>query len=163
MVLSLVCCSRASCLRAIYISCFLLHSSFHLPFSTTKMTSSMSVGSNDGALSSPSIRRPITPAGHKNKHTNWQETVTERLPSFNHHVISMEPPQQQVVRPVALPGVADIFSPEIFQIVLHNPTTSHQLLKYSQSRFCGENMEFLDKVPLPFLTNIPTRAKTQLN
>ena len=45
-------------------------------------------------------------------------------------------------------GVADFFSPEIFQIVLHNPTTSHQLLKFSQSRFCGENMEFLDKVDL---------------
>lgn len=45
-------------------------------------------------------------------------------------------------------GVADFFSPEIFQIVLHNPTTSHQLLKFSQSRFCGENMEFLDKVRL---------------
>lgn len=46
-------------------------------------------------------------------------------------------------------GVADFFSPEIFQIVLHNPTTSHQLLKFSQSRFCGENMEFLEKVGEP--------------
>ena len=46
-------------------------------------------------------------------------------------------------------GVADFFSPEIFQIVLHNPTTSHQLLQFSQSRFCGENMEFLEKVRIP--------------
>ncbi|KAJ9610043.1 hypothetical protein H2200_006373 [Cladophialophora chaetospira] len=40
----------------------------------------------------------------------------------------------------------DFFAPEVFQVVLHNPTTSHQLLKFSQSRLCGENMEFLDKV-----------------
>ena len=40
----------------------------------------------------------------------------------------------------------DFFSPEVFQIVLHNPTTAHQLLRFSQTRFCGENMEFLDKV-----------------
>jgi hypothetical protein len=40
----------------------------------------------------------------------------------------------------------DFFSSEIFQTVLHNPTTSHQLLKFSQSRLCGENLEFLEKV-----------------
>ena len=40
----------------------------------------------------------------------------------------------------------DFFAPEVFQTVLHNPTTSHQLLKFSQSRLCGENMEFLEKV-----------------
>ena len=40
----------------------------------------------------------------------------------------------------------DFFTSEVFQIVLHNPTTAHQLLKFSQSRLCGENMEFLDKV-----------------
>ena len=40
----------------------------------------------------------------------------------------------------------DFFAPEVFQVVLHNPTTSHQLTKFSQSRLCGENMEFLDKV-----------------
>ena len=40
----------------------------------------------------------------------------------------------------------DFFAPEVFQVVLHNPTTSHQLLKFSQSRLCGENMEFLEKV-----------------
>ena len=42
--------------------------------------------------------------------------------------------------------VADFFNPEIFQVVLHNPTTSYQMLRFSQSRFCGENMEFLEKV-----------------
>lgn len=47
---------------------------------------------------------------------------------------------------VGATGLADFFSAEVFQIVLHNPTTAHQLLKFSQSRFCGENMEFLEKV-----------------
>ena len=111
------------------------------------MPPSVDVESNEGAPFSPSsFRRPVTPAEPKNKHANWQEVITEGRPSFNHDIVSMEPMQQQVARPVVLPGVADIFSPEIFQIVLHNPTTSHQLLRYSQSRFCGENMEFLDKV-----------------
>ncbi|KAL9127103.1 MAG: hypothetical protein Q9217_003953 [Psora testacea] len=43
-------------------------------------------------------------------------------------------------------GLADFFSQEVFQIVLHNPTTAHRLLKFSQARMCGENMEFLEKV-----------------
>ena len=43
-------------------------------------------------------------------------------------------------------GLADFFSLEVFQIVLHNPTTAHQMLKFSQSRMCGEHMEFLEKV-----------------
>jgi phototropin len=44
--------------------------------------------------------------------------------------------------------IADFFSPEVFQIVLHNPATAHQLLKFSQARMCGENMEFLERVCL---------------
>lgn len=43
-------------------------------------------------------------------------------------------------------GLADFFSSEVFQIVLHNPTTAHRLSKFSQARMCGENMEFLEKV-----------------
>lgn len=43
-------------------------------------------------------------------------------------------------------ALADFFSQEVFQIVLHNPTTAHRLLKFSQARMCGENMEFLEKV-----------------
>ncbi|KAL8681107.1 MAG: hypothetical protein Q9186_002759 [Xanthomendoza sp. 1 TL-2023] len=42
--------------------------------------------------------------------------------------------------------LADFFSTEVFQIVLHNPATAHRLLKFSQARMCGENMEFLEKV-----------------
>jgi hypothetical protein len=42
--------------------------------------------------------------------------------------------------------VTDFFSPEVFQVVLHNPTTAHRFLQFCQSRACGENMEFLNKV-----------------
>ena len=42
--------------------------------------------------------------------------------------------------------LANFFGLEVFQIVLHNPTTSHQLSKFCQSRFCAENMEFLERI-----------------
>ena len=59
--------------------------------------------------------------------------------------------QSQVSQTTGISGssgsrLPDFFSSGIFQIVLHNPTTSHQLLKFSQSRLCGENLEFLEKV-----------------
>lgn len=41
---------------------------------------------------------------------------------------------------------ADFFSREVFQVVLHNPTTAHQLKKFAHSRLCGENLDFLDQV-----------------
>lgn len=42
--------------------------------------------------------------------------------------------------------IADFFGHEVFQIVLRNPTTAHQLKKFAQSRLCGENLEFLEMV-----------------
>ncbi|CZT00993.1 related to nonphototropic hypocotyl protein 1 [Rhynchosporium graminicola] len=43
-------------------------------------------------------------------------------------------------------NVLDFFSPEVFNFVLHNPTTGHRFLRFCQSRACGENIEFLQKV-----------------
>lgn len=43
-------------------------------------------------------------------------------------------------------ALPDFFSPSIFNVVLHNPTTAHQLLKFSETRLCSENVEFLSKV-----------------
>ncbi|ORY57508.1 uncharacterized protein BCR38DRAFT_354455 [Pseudomassariella vexata] len=40
----------------------------------------------------------------------------------------------------------DFFGRAVFQVVLHNPTTAHQLQKFSETRFCSENVEFLGKV-----------------
>ena len=77
----------------------------------------------------------------------WQEVTTVSQPSSSTYAPSISTQKHSPGSNGMLTnGVADFFSPEIFQIVLHNPTTSHQLLKFSQSRFCGENMEFLDKV-----------------
>ncbi|MCJ1228994.1 hypothetical protein MMC12_005658 [Toensbergia leucococca] len=60
-------------------------------------------------------------------------------------------------------GVADFFSPEIFNIVLHNPTTAHQLLRFSQNRFCGENMEFLEKADrFNFLIDELTKTMSEI-
>lgn len=50
--------------------------------------------------------------------------------------------------------IADFFGPEVFQIVLHNPTTAHRLKKFAQSRLCGENLEFLDKVRTKSLSEV---------
>lgn len=66
---------------------------------------------------------------------------------------SFSSPKQNTAHDKGANGLADFFSTEVFQIVLHNPTTAHRLLKFSQARMCGENMEFLEKVrktrPLP--------------
>ncbi|KAI6713256.1 hypothetical protein PZA11_001891 [Diplocarpon coronariae] len=43
-------------------------------------------------------------------------------------------------------GMAEFFSAEVFQMVLHNPTTAHRFLRFAQSRACEENLEFLQKV-----------------
>jgi hypothetical protein len=42
--------------------------------------------------------------------------------------------------------LTDFFGTEVFQMVLRHPTTCHQLTKFAQTRFCGENMEFLEQV-----------------
>ncbi|KAI0163605.1 hypothetical protein BJ166DRAFT_465879 [Pestalotiopsis sp. NC0098] len=43
---------------------------------------------------------------------------------------------------------ADFFSPGIFQVVIHNPATAYQLQKFCETQYCGENVEFLQKVEL---------------
>lgn len=43
-------------------------------------------------------------------------------------------------------NMPDFFTAAIFQVVLHNPTTAYRLLKFSESRLCAENVEFLSKV-----------------
>jgi hypothetical protein len=48
-------------------------------------------------------------------------------------------------------NMADFFSSEVFNIVIHNPTTAHRFLRFCQSRACGENIEFLQKVGCNFI------------
>ncbi|KAG0649428.1 Root phototropism 1 [Hyphodiscus hymeniophilus] len=61
--------------------------------------------------------------------------------SSNSETLSGSPPTGRNAE-----NITDFFSPEVFQIVIHNPTTAHRFLKFCQSRACGENMEFLQKV-----------------
>ncbi|CAD6587264.1 MAG: hypothetical protein ASARMPREDX12_002790 [Alectoria sarmentosa] len=65
---------------------------------------------------------------------------------YNAPLSSYSVPKQHGGLDKSANGLADFFSTEVFQIVLHNPTTAHRLLKFSQARMCGENMEFLEKV-----------------
>ena len=93
---------------------------------------------------------------------DWQEVTTVSQPSSSNYAPSITTQKHSPgTNGMLNNGVADFFSPEIFQIVLHNPTTSHQLLKFSQSRFCGENMEFLDKVG--FLWPIASKIEVKTN
>lgn len=43
-------------------------------------------------------------------------------------------------------GLMDFFGADVFQMVLHNPTTAHRFLRFCQSRARGGDMEFLEKV-----------------
>lgn len=47
---------------------------------------------------------------------------------------------------VNMSNLTDFFNPEVFHMVLHNPTTAHRFLSFCQSRACGEGIEFLQKV-----------------
>lgn len=66
--------------------------------------------------------------------------------NYNPPPASFSSPKHQGMVERTPNGLADFFSSEVFQIVLHNPTTAHRLAKFCQARMCGENMEFLEKV-----------------
>ena len=55
-------------------------------------------------------------------------------------------------------GVTDFFSRDVIQIALHDPSISHQLLKFSQSQYCGENVDFLQKVQLLAVHSVHCRS-----
>jgi hypothetical protein len=58
----------------------------------------------------------------------------------------------------------EFFSMTVFQAALYNPTISHQLLKFGQSRLCGENMEFLARVhKYQALVNEVSRAVVEMH
>lgn len=71
---------------------------------------------------------------------------TELSRDYNPPPASFSSPKQNGAMDKRADGLADFFSSEVFHIVLHNPATAHRLLKFSQARMCGENMEFLEKV-----------------
>ena len=112
-------------------------------------------GARDNNLHSlyPAPKSPVNVNGindangeHKYSINEWQEVVRRRRPPTADTASTTSTQRNGRASGAMANGVADFFGPEIFQIVLHNPTTSYQLLLFSQSRFCGENMEFLEKV-----------------
>ena len=101
------------------------------------------------------VPRDMASQGNENANDEQRLQLAQRSGSYSHKngVESREynPPSASFSKPGSANdrnnnGLADFFSTEVFQIVLHNPTTAHRLLKFSQARMCGENMEFLEKV-----------------
>lgn len=69
--------------------------------------------------------------------------VREKRESFSLEQSDHRAPKSQ--QPVHS-NIADFYSPEVFRVVLNNPTTAHRLKRFCQSRACGEDMEYLQKV-----------------
>lgn len=85
--------------------------------------------------------------GNGNGNGTYSDDGNESRPDRPSPASFSAPKQQQQSMMERSPnGLADFFSGEVFQIVLHNPTTAHRLFKFSKARMCGENMEFLEKV-----------------
>lgn len=90
------------------------------------------------------VQEPRIPANaprQQNLNYDGERTIKKHLdPRDNDSIAESEATTASSTR------LANFFGQEVFQIVLHNPTTSHQLSKFCQSRFCGENVEFLERV-----------------
>ncbi|KAI9801375.1 MAG: hypothetical protein M1825_003354 [Sarcosagium campestre] len=122
------------------------------------------MGDRNG-FSSPNSPRPTTRSGHSTR-------AVEKKPSSSagKKINALDDVDVSDDQLAALTsnadgsGMADFFSAEVFQIILRNPTTAHQLLKFSQSRFCGENMEFLEKIDQYYSAlDTMTRILTEIN
>ncbi|KAG7005598.1 hypothetical protein G7Y79_00019g047780 [Physcia stellaris] len=88
----------------------------------------------------------VRDAAGQNGLVNGHHADDDSSRAYNPPPSSFSSPKQQSFGDRGPNGLADFFSNEVFQIVLHNPTTAHRLSKFSQARMCGENMEFLEKV-----------------
>lgn len=88
----------------------------------------------------------VRDAAGQNGLVNGHHADRDSSRAYNAPPSSFSSPKQQSFGDRGPNGLADFFSNEVFQIVLHNPTTAHRLSKFSQARMCGENMEFLEKV-----------------
>lgn len=108
--------------------------------------------SNNNSFQTPDA---FLPNGHHDPSNGESNQITSRNGPFaeddmsrdyNAPPSSFSMPKQNGAVDRANNPLADFFSSEVFQIVLHNPATAHRLLKFSQARMCGENMEFLEKV-----------------
>lgn len=86
-------------------------------------------------------RIPATAPRQQNLNYDGERTIKKHLGPRDNESIA-----ESVATTASSTRLANFFGQEVFQIVLHNPTTSHQLTKFCQTRFCGENMDFLERV-----------------
>ncbi|EXJ58314.1 hypothetical protein A1O7_05739 [Cladophialophora yegresii CBS 114405] len=129
---------------------------------TIKSTDSRNSGKHEHGTRTPTGResaesRDLESSGHNGDKENREqlrkldfnlEAIEEKStyePSVS-ETVSRASQNTSLTTTSANNRLPDFFAPDVFQVVLHNPTTAHQLLKFSRSRLCGENMEFLDKV-----------------
>ncbi len=89
-------------------------------------------------LSSGDARPAISPDIKRKPRASTPSVTTASVLSYD--------PESRSSTGISPSKLPDFFSQTVFQTVLQNPTISHQLLKYSQTRLCGENMEFLASV-----------------
>lgn len=104
-----------------------------------KMSSNRRPNSSGGQASSTGSR---SDRDNRNSMRGVKESDDESSRSGNATTASTAPSSRGGMNG----NITDFFSSEVFHIVLHNPTTAHRLLRFCQSRACGENMEFLQKV-----------------
>lgn len=88
-----------------------------------------------GTVATSSSRRPASPSAKR--------AITEENFFLPTEALTKQPSIMSHSSSATLP---EFFSFEVFQSVLHDPTTAHQLLKFSRTRLCSENIEFLNKV-----------------
>ncbi|TKA83738.1 hypothetical protein B0A55_00040 [Friedmanniomyces simplex] len=117
---------------------------------TTENTSTTSYDDDDGRepvlneaqMEIPPVNSPMAPrfSGFVNK--------SGLAPSVNSATDSMSPLPRgdRMSGRSSTSRMPEFFGQSVFQTVLHNPTIAHQLLKFGQSRLCGENMEILARV-----------------
>lgn len=85
--------------------------------------------------------------------SDQSRSTRDHYPGSPSHDNSLLSPRNSVLSPASSRksegsshNPADFFSQGIFQVVIHNPATAHQLQKFCETQFCGENVEFLQKV-----------------
>jgi hypothetical protein len=108
------------------------------------------------ALSNPPVDSGQWPIrnGDEFNHETWGPGVLSPIEETSYYAPSAASiseqarsiPEQTSISGTSSGRLTDFFGAEVFQMVLHNPTTCHQLTKFAQTRFCGENMEFLEQV-----------------
>ncbi|KAL8294499.1 hypothetical protein RB597_007817 [Gaeumannomyces tritici] len=116
--------------------------------------------SDDYGVPSITQHQPASASGD-HESLDYHRLSSSRQDVDLHKNVSREPPGLTSIRsgvsesrrtdmPVVTRGsrMPDFFGPSLFQVVLNSPTTAHQLQMYCESRFCGENMEFLQHIDL---------------